>query len=162
MDPIIYSLDELILKELSKPGIRLFLFGSDKNGMPYEQKMIDIFESDDEEQRLESKVVVASYASVNYLQNYMKDIANTNNKLAATYAEVKERINNSTGEESKEHLPDEARFLQLRTAGVKLKRTNKDCNIPEELELLKIYRRLDDRKRKILQSQVKMQSSGFV
>jgi hypothetical protein len=145
------------------------------------------------ERKIVAKVVNADHASTNYLQDYLRTMINTNKKLPQefqTYLQLKEKINGNDysnlndqeytqyleirGKLSelpvnklKESLSDDERFLQLKSLGIKLKRTNKDCTTSEELELLRIYRRLDDKKRRTLQAQFKQQNqvvlpSGFI
>lgn len=216
--PKLYPFESFIQSELSKPGVRLFMYGSDQNGIPFEHKIIEIdmicFDSstssnlraeaeaitnDDEkkqrmldfansgDRKLVVKVVPASHASSNYMQNHLRQMIDSTRKLPQefqTYVQLKQKNdtddNGLTDDEYKQYqalddklrgLPvnklkdvftDDQRFLQLRNSGVKLKRKNADCSSAEELELLRIYRRLDEKKRRMLQNQIKQQNQSTI
>jgi len=194
----IYTLENFVKNELSKPGVQIFIFGPDIE--PKVAEVLNYYVDTNEIQRLQikasqstnpddkkfyndiatygDKLVVkagpATQATRTSLQNYLRTMIKADKQLPdelKLFIELKTKVDNciATGQEENkynellpkftnvrisedkkvDYISDEDRFKELRNAGIKLKRTNVDCDNHLELELLRLSRRLNQKKRNI-------------
>lgn len=184
---------ECWIKEIAKPGMCAYIYGTDERGIPYEPQIVEItkvhmLESDicgikresylkkenvpesmqEPGHKLLVKTVKANYSSMTFLQEHLRKLIRASKNLPSEFKrwlELKHKIHQiteCTDEELQEFqqlqdklaeisslknkrnelFSDQERYKELKMQNVKLRRNNGECTTPDELELLKLYRRI--------------------